>query len=448
MNPFRRAFRAVKAAASSLAMRWSRGASWGLTWLGNTGYDYATAAGDGRGNAAVWACVRWVQRTLPEAPLIVMVRNADGELQPAPEHPLQDRIDNPNPYYSGLHLVSVLAADLLLTGNAYVRKIRAGRTTVAELWWIPCTQIEPRWADDGSEYIGWYEYAVDGIISEIAPRDIIHIRQGFDPKNIRKGLSDLECLLREIATDNEAANWTAAMVRNVNPPGVIISPTDPKANPTPANLQGIKRDYKERFGGDNRGEPMVMAGPTNVQVLSFSPEQMNLREIRNVPEERITAVFGIPAAVIGLGTGLENTKVGATMAEMREQAYESCLIPLQRLIVAELQRQLVPDFGNPARLRVQFDLSAVRVLQDDQNALHERARADLAGGLLTLNQALEMIGQDPVDGTAGDSRYVPNTVTVKTLETLIPEPAAVVPEPTPLRALPAPADDEQQAAAE
>jgi hypothetical protein len=62
---------------------------------------------------------------------------------------------------------------------------------------------------------------------------------------------------------------------------------------------------------------------------------------------------------------------------MREQAYESCLIPMQRLIVAELQMQLVPDFGDPARLRVQFDLSQVRVLQDDQNALHERASDDL-----------------------------------------------------------------------
>jgi HK97 family phage portal protein len=444
MNPIVRFF---KAATTALTMRWTRGASWGLPWLAGTNYDYAKAAQGGRTNAAVMACVRWVQRALPEAPLTVMIRNADGELTPATEHPLQDRLDNPNPYYSGLHLLSVLVADLMLTGNAYVRKVRSGRSTVAELWWIPTSMIEPRWADDGSEFVGWYEYAADGIITVLDPADVIHIRQGFDPQNIRKGLSDLTCLLREVATDNEAANWTAAMVRNVNPPGVVISPTDPKAQATPQQLETMKRHYQERFSGDHRGEPMVMAGPTSVQVLSFSPQQMDLAAIRNVPEERITAVFGIPAAVVGLGTGLENTKVGATMAQMREQAYESCLIPMQRLIAAELQRQLVPDFGNPQMLRVQFDLSEVRVLQDDQNALHERARADLGAGLLTLNQALTMIGQEPVEGEAGDIRFVPNTVTVKTIDTLIPEDVpAQLAAPTPLRALPAPSPVDEPAA--
>jgi HK97 family phage portal protein len=428
----------LRASLKAFSMAWSRGASWGLTWLAGTKYDYATAAGDGRSNAAVMACVRWVQRALPEAPLVVVERNADGELTPVPEHPLQAKLDTPNPHYSGLHLISALVADLMLTGNAYALKVRSGRGTVAELWWVPSSMIEPRWADDGSEYIGWYEYAVDGRLVEIAPSEVIHIRQGFDPNNIRKGLSDLACLLREIATDNEAANWTAAMVRNVNPPGVVISPADKDAQPSQADLDDVKAKYKERFGGDNRGEPLVMQGPTQVQVLSFSPEQMNLREIRNIPEERITAVFGIPAAVVGLGTGLEQTKVGATMSEQREQAYESCLIPLQRLIAAELQMQLVPDFGNPARLRVRFDLSEVRVLQDDQNALHTRAREDLKAGLLTLNQALGMIGEEPLSGPEGDVRFLPKTVTVTTIEDAIAarEALAALPPPPTITTLP------------
>lgn len=434
-----------RASLKAFRLTWTRASSFGLTWLAGTKFDYQAAAGDGRTNAAVFACVRWVQRALPEAPLTVYVRNADGEDEPDPTHPLQRRIEQPNPYYSGLHLIGALVADLMLTGNAYVVKARNGELGVAELWWVPSSMIEPRWPDDGSEFIGWYEYAVDGRISRIERADVVHIRQGFDPRNIRKGLSDLEALFREIATDNEAANWTAAMVRNVNPPGVILSP-EGDAGPSEADLVATKARYMDLFGGDHRGEPMVMSGPTKVSILSFSPEQMNLREIRNIPEERITAVFGIPAAVVGLGTGLEQTKVGATMSEQREQAYESCLIPLQRLIAAELQMQLVPDFGTPERLRVRFDLSEVRVLQDDQNALHERVRADWLAGLYSLNDALQEIGKDPLDGEQGDIRLLPNTVTVKTLDTLIPEeqPAALA-EPTPLRALPAPSEDEAAA---
>lgn len=435
MNVVQRARASLKA----FVMAWARGASWGMSWFSNTEYDYATAAGDGRSNAAVMACVRWVQRALPEAPLIVKQRGADGDLQDMPDHPLQDKLEHPNPYYSGLHLIGALVADLMLTGNAYIIKARNGASRVVELWWVPSTMIEPRWPEDGSAFISHYDYTVDGRPVRLETSEIVHIRQGFDPRNIRKGLSDLSSLLREIATDNEAANWTAAMVRNVTPPGVVVTPGKDVAL-SQENADQIKSEFAAKFGGDRKGSALVLSAEADVRVLSFSPEQMNLREIRNVPEERITAVFGIPAAVVGLGTGLEQTKVGATLDAMERQAYKSCLIPMQRLIMAELQMQLVPDFGDPTRLRVVFDLDQVSVLQEDHNSLHERARGDLQAGLITLNQALKMIGEDDA-GPTGEVRYLPTGITVKPADDLLPAlaPAALQP-PTPLRALPAPQD--------
>lgn len=441
MNVITRAWDSVKAATARLTMRWSRASSFGLTWLAGTAYDYQGAAGDGRTNAAVMACLRWAQRTITEAPLIVQTRTADGEWQPAPTHPLQDRLSAPNPHHGGMELIGQLIPDLIL-GNAYIRKVRNGGDGIAELWWIPAAQIEPRWPEDGSVFISHYEYAVDGIIENVAPEDIIHLRSLMsDPQNTRKGLSELAALYREIATDNEGANWTSSLLRNQAIPGVVISPADKDASPTQADLDDVKEKFKQRFGGDNRGEPLVMKGATRVDVLSFNPDQMNLRDLRIIPEERITAVLGIPAIVVGLGAGLQRSTF-ANFEEARQAAYDGFVLPMQRLIAQKLQSQLVKDFGDPNRLRVVFDTSNVGILQDDQNALHERARADLGAGLLTLNQALQMIGADPVEGEAGDVRYIPNTVTVKTLDTLIPEeqPAALT-EPTPLRALPAPAED-------
>jgi HK97 family phage portal protein len=441
MNVITRALASLKAA---FTMHFQRSGAWGSWLMPGLSYDYSRAVGDGRSNSAIWASIRYAQRTIPEAPLVVMQRDAQGEQKPIPDHPLQLLIDRPNPFYSGLHLLGAVIADLMF-GNAYLIKVRSGQKRVVELWWVPATMIEPKWPEDGTTFIGWYEYTVDGQVLRLDPSDVVHLRQGINPDNIRLGMSDLEALLREVATDNEAASWTAAMLRNGAVPGVVISP-EGDVSASESDLEEVKTKFVQRFGGDQRGQPLVMKGPTKVQVLSFSPEQMNLRSLRQIPEERVCAVLGIPAAVIGLGAGLDTTKVGATMREMREQAFESFVIPLQRLIRAELMAQLVPDFGDLSRLSIEFDLSEVRVLQDDQNALHERARADLTAGLLTLNQALQMIGEEPVEGEAGDVRYLPNTVTVKTLADLIavpePVPAALVP-PTPLRALPAPPEADQ-----
>ena len=437
MNVITRALASLK---SLTHMQWGRSSSWFSMLLGATNYDYRSAAGDGRSNAAVMACVRWAQRTFPEAPVQVSTRNAQGELAPAPEHALQLLLDRPNPYYSGLHLVGALLADLMLTGNGYALKVRTGNGRVAELWWAPSSLVEPKWPDtDPSVYISHYEYTVEGDVIRLEPDDVIHVRQGFDPNNIRKGLSDLASLYREVASDNEAANWTASLLRNGAVPGVVISPELPATVSQP-QLDSIKDEFMRRFGGDMKGAPLVLNGPTRVQPLSFNPQEMSLRDVRVIPEERITAVLGIPAIVVGLGAGLQRSTF-ANYAEAREAAYESFIIPMQRLLAAELQLQLVPDFGDPTRLRIAFDLSQVRVLQDDQNALHERTRADLLAGLLTLNQALGAVGEAPLTGPEGDVRYLPSTITVTPADRLIP------PERPEITVLPpATPDDEEEPA--
>lgn len=416
VNAIERAWVATKAALGR--MTWGRNGGWFSFLLGSTSYDYRAAAGDGRSNAAVMACVRWAQRTFPEAPLQAITINRQGEATPVPNHALQQRLERPNPYYSGLHLMGAVLADVMLTGNGYIVKVRSGLKTVAELWWVPSSMIEPAWPDDGSAYISHYDYSVEGQAITLPVSEVVHIRQGFDPANIRKGLSDLASLYREIATDNEGANWTASLLRNGAIPGVVISP-EGETSATEQDLEDVKTKFLQRFGGDQRGAPLVMRGATRVQVLSFNPKDMTVKDLRRIPEERVTAVLGIPAIVVGLGAGLDRSTF-ANYGQAREAAYESFIIPMQRLIAAELQNQLVPDFGDPATLKVRFDLSEVRVLQDDQNALHERARADLSVGGITLNQFLQAIGEDPLPGAEGDVRYIPNTVTVTPPDKLIP----------------------------
>ena len=51
----------------------------------------------------------------------------------------------------------------------------------------------------------------------------MHFRFGLDPENDRKGRSPLAGVLREVFTDDEAANYTASLLRNMGVPGIIVS---------------------------------------------------------------------------------------------------------------------------------------------------------------------------------------------------------------------------------
>jgi len=125
--------------------------------------------------------------------------------------------------------------------------------------------------------------------------------------------------------------------------------------------------------------------------VAFSPEQMLLTELRRVPEERVSGVFGVPAMVAGLGAGLARSTF-TNMAEARESAYEENIIPTQRLIAADLRIQLLPDFDTNPNRSIQFDLGKVRVLQPDQDKLAERYDRGVRGGWIMVSEAKRGLG--------------------------------------------------------
>lgn len=384
--------------------------TWGRSFITSQNY-YAAAHTDPNANSIVVACVLWICRTFPEAPLQVLVEQPDGTMEPVRRHPLTVLLRKPNQFYSGILLWYATLTDLLISGNAYWLKVRSGAGKVVELWWVPQHMLQPRWPEDGSKFLTYYEYRPDALTKiRIEVADVVHFRYGLDPSNVRKGLSPLASLLQEIFTDDEAARFTASILKNLGVPGVVLSPGDNAGAVPVEDLERIKGEFMARFGGERRGEPLVMSGKTSVAVLSFSPQQMDLKALRMVPEERVSACLGIPAAVVGLGAGLERTKVGATMREMREQAFESCIIPTQRLLSAELDTQLLPEFDEADTSETGFDLTQVRVLQADEDKVHERARAGLTSGLFTRNQALLMVGNE-TEGPDSDILYIPTTVT-------------------------------------
>lgn len=414
MNPIAKAWRAVKALTFrfSANYRWWWGSS-----LGSTRVDYRNEVGDGRGNAIVVACVEWACRTFPEAPLRVRSRTRTG-IEPIEDHPLIQVLQRPTPHYSGMLLWSATLSEWMLHGNAYWIKVRSATGRVVQLWWVPQRMIEPKWSDDGRTFITHYEYRPDGEPLVYAPSEVVHFRYGMDPDNPRKGLSPIAALYREVFTDNEAANYTAAMCR-APMPGVILSPKG-DVRMTPESAKMAKDIFTQTFSGDRRGEPMIQSVPMDVAAFGFSPEQMNLKDIRRIPEERVSAIFGTPAVVVGLGAGLDRSTF-ANFAEAREAAYESMIIPTQRLFAAELQAQLLPDFGDPQRQFVDFDLSQVRILQEDEDNKARRVTELVKASVLTVNEAREWMGLDSL-GPDGDVLLVPGTHTPTDPKELLAEP--------------------------
>lgn len=376
------------------AMRHSgQGTSFFHSLMPATNIDFKKEVGDGSGSSVLAAPLNWLMRTFPEAPPMVEQLNKE-EWEEIQQHSLTELLRRPNPFYGGRILWMATVLDFAF-GEAFWLKIRNAEGKVVQVWWVPRGTMEPKWPNDGKTFISHYEYRPMGGISSaerIDVKDVVHFRFGIDPENTRRGFSPLGSLWREIATDDQAANFTASILRNLGIIGVVISPKEKSGGARKEDVQEVKEYMKKHFTGDKRGEPLALGSPTDVNVMQYNLQGFDVSPIRDVSEERVCAALGIPAAVVGFGTGLHQTKVGATMKEMRQLAWTGCVIPMQEIVADECDRSLIPEFETGKTHRMRFDTSKVRALWEDANEKHDRIRKDVMAGIITVKQAQQLLG--------------------------------------------------------
>jgi HK97 family phage portal protein len=417
--------------------------------LRRTRFDYAREVGDMLDASVVMAPVMWLQRALPEATLAMRERKQGGKLEQVEEHPLLDLIRHPNPHYGDIALWNGVIADFCIWGDAYLVKVRDLAGTVRELWYVPQFMIEPKAGLDGSQFLSHYEYSPGTGYGRLYldPADVVHFRNGLNPRDLRRGYAPMRSVIREIFADIESSNFVASLLRNMGVPGVVISPKAGSMASTD-DVEATKTWFQQTFSGDGRGGTLVMGAPTDVQPYGFNPQQMNLSEARDVAEERVCAALGIPSAVVGFGAGLQSTKVGATMEEMRKLAWHNGVLPLGRALADELQRSLLPDFEKPGRgklpLELFWDTDEVLALQEDENRQTERKLKEFEAGAITLYDYLVETGREADESHKYYLRPIAK-LEVPLAEAGKPREMRGLPEPDPQLASPAKALPEPEA---
>jgi len=325
--------------------------------------------------------------------LQVVYIDDDGLETPLPRHPLARLWRKPNDYYSGTTLCKAFGYSWIISGNPYVIKIRNGAGQVIQLWYVPPQMMTPLWPASGEEFISGYEYKVDGTTRTYDQPDVIHFRDGIDPLNTRLGLSPVASVLREVYTDQEIANYSALLMKNGAVPPVVISLKE-NVNAFGFDANEVRAKYLKQTQGDERGKAWVSNAAISVEKVGFSPNDLNLAQLRRLPEERLSAVMGIPAIVLGYGAGLDKATY-SNARQLVEYATESYLVPLYRYMEEELTTQLLPDFEQDLdHHHCRFDLSQVRALSEDVDAMYNRLTIAYKGGWLKRSEVRELAGYE------------------------------------------------------
>jgi HK97 family phage portal protein len=360
-------------------------------------------------NSAVFACLMLKAQAFQEAPLRVARLLQDGTEDWLDEHPLMELLGDPHPSLSQPEFNAWLSLCLDCAGNAYLRKIRDRAGQVVQLWPISPTLMQPETTEDDRRrgvFISHYVYDDGkGSREEVPVEDIVHFRDGVDDTDHRLGLSRLRRLLREVASDEEAtrfledllANYAVASLAVTVPPGPVL---------TQEQATQIRDRLREDYGatGRNRGHVAVVANGATLSQVGFSPQQLDLKSAHYLPETRICAVLGVPAMLAGFASGLEHT-IYNNMEQAQDHLYEQTIVPRWRQVAATYTKQLLrEDYSPDRKVRVQFDLTRVRALQEDQNEVYARVSVGVEKGWLTKDEARAQVGLEPLPNGLGEAQ--------------------------------------------
>lgn len=365
--------------------------------------DVAQVVGNGTKSSVFAPIGFWMQRAFMEAKPMAYRLMRDGKMRDEPKHEFLKLLAKPNPFYSAKNLIGGALWDYMTDGNGYWLKIREQRgnriwyedvvSPVKWILWAPSSFIMP--VGDEFDFISGYQYTAAGRTVLVAPENVVHFRHGLDPDDPRRGLSPLRSQLNELAADSKASSMMARLLHNMGIPGLMASPKNQDVGWGSQSPEDIKQVLIDKTTGARQGEPIVFHMPTDLQQFGFEPRRLELGGLRSTAEERLCAVFGIHAAVIGYGTGMEQTKVGATLAELRKLSYLNGVIPVQDDFAAEIERAFDREYAGG--LLFYFNRDEVEALAEDRKILMDTALAGWQGDLLTMYEAREDIGADTED---------------------------------------------------
>lgn len=228
-----------------------------------------------------------------------------------------------------------------------------------------------------------------------------------NPATYRFGRSPVEVLSNTIRADLKATASAAQMVDMKPPPHLIQIP-----GVSQTVLDKMRSYYEQEVMG--RREILFMGGPNpvNVHPLIFSAKDNQWLEWQEYLARKIATVFQISPQQLGLTFDINR----ATSVQQQQIFEDTGLIPLLLLLEEYLNRELLADFAPQSDgWHADLDRLNLRIIYPEVTEASRQMHAEKAlemavkglAGMpsMTLNQVLDMRGDEPVRG--GNTFWMP-----------------------------------------
>lgn len=325
---------------------------------------------------SVYAAVRLRAEAVTRPPLRVYRTESSGRRSPVePAHPVSRLLERVNPWYTRADLWRATEIYLCLWGAAFWA-IERDEDGMPELW--PLRPDRMAVIPDRRRYVRGFVYR--GAVEQVAytPDEVVWLRY-FNPLEEMAGLSPLAPARLSADMGHEGLHFNRHLLRNSARPDFLLL-TNQEMND--AELEDFYARWEQRYQGPgNAHRPAVASAVRDVKTLGLSHRDIDFIQGLRWSLEEVSRTYGVPKLLLG---DFERATYANVQASER-MFWRNTIVPEVKFLEEQLNRALLPKLGYP-QLAVEFDLSAIEALQEDENSRVQRETALLDRGVLTINE--------------------------------------------------------------
>jgi len=333
----------------------------------------------------VFVAIGAIGKALASAPMVAMqLKVVDGEQKGvrAESGPLVDLLARPNPIES-MPILSWRLVLSMLTGNGYLVEDDSD----SYLWHVNPKLVTPIASTKG---ITGYQIEWAGERKVLKPEQILHFKWPCAASEW-EGASLIEPVKGDILLNLYYKRYMAGFFRDgAVPSGVLSSAALLKDE----DVDRIRdRWMRQHSGVDKSHRLAVLDKSTNYQQISPPIKEIIAELLYTMPRDAILAALGVTPVMAGI---MDEASYN-TASEQKQIFWENTVLPFQQIIASTFNHQYVGrHFGD--RVRVEFDNSNVKPLQEDENRRAEREAIYVNTGIRPINEVRAEHGWEPIEG--------------------------------------------------
>jgi HK97 family phage portal protein len=369
-------------------------------------------------NAAIWACVQYLTKTVGQLPWRVRKERDGGGSELVSSNPADYLLHHrPCPDMGSFSWRQSMLGSALIWGNAYAEIQWDNRGAPFAMWPIHPDRVKVRRNDTGELiYDVWNE---GGGMVTLAAEDVFHLR-GFGDGPV--GYNVIEYAAQSIGWAQATEAFGSEFFANGMNPSGVIEQANGKAI-SPEAQDELREEMRRVYFGKGKDRTAILDVGMKFTKITNSPDEAQFIETRWLQIEEICRWFGVPPhKVMHL--------LRATFSNIENQSIEVVVDSITPWVKAFEEEANYKLFGKVNRQGLYTKMDLKGLLRGDAAARAAMYTALYGTGAMSTNDICYAEELNPV-GAVGDQRFIStNLQPLDPKERAAEKPAKTTPSPS------------------